>query len=152
MTSMSTPNFVIITGPIRSGKTTRLLDIINKSDEVQGIFCPDIDGKKHIQFLPARTIYPLETVDMTTDRITVGKFTFDAHVLTAASDHLYHLSLVENTTVVIDEIGKLELRDEGLEPGLSHLIKRIKNCNFKIKVYIIVRDYLLDEVKQKYKI
>jgi len=53
--------------------------------------------------------------------------------------------LQENTIVIIDEIGFLELNDRGWAEALNALISNSEN-----KIIITVRDRYVDEVKNKF--
>ena len=69
-----------------------------------------------------------------------------------ANDYLISIaSEVESSYLIIDEIGKLELRNEGLHRSAEALISRFKRDNAQ-HVIVVVRDYLLDAVWKHYTI
>lgn len=140
----------ILTGPIRSGKTTYLSQLIENKTNVYGVLCPDVDDRRHVKFLPSKETYKLEVDETFENKITIGKFHFDAELLTKVSDYLAEIDPTRSSLIVVDEVGKLEMKDQGFEPGLSHLIKKIKETNSDSQLILVVRDYLVDEVVEKY--
>ena len=62
-------------------------------------------------------------------------------------------SLNKDKILIIDEIGKLELKGEGYHVAFQKLLSSFdNNLNKNKKILLIVRDYLMDEVKNKYQI
>ncbi|MBK9151541.1 MAG: hypothetical protein IPM26_11285 [Saprospiraceae bacterium] len=49
--------------------------------------------------------------------------------------------------IVVDEVGKLEMRDEGFHPLVLELLNVLKPEQM---LFLVVRDYLLEEVIEKY--
>ena len=64
------------------------------------------------------------------------------------SRYLLNIQSKENTVIIIDEIGKLELKEKGLYESLMHHLQVVRTNNFKL--LLVVRDSLLDEVKLKF--
>lgn len=141
---------ILFTGPIHTGKTSKLEIFLTDKVNVAGLLCPDIDGWRHIRFLSNNVQKPLQVIEDYEEKITIGKYHFDAKIMMEASDYLSKLAVAANDYIIIDEIGKLELIDKGFEPGLSKLITNFKEAKKKPLLILVVRDYLLDEVIQKY--
>lgn len=139
----------LLSGPIHSGKTSALLKFSKLHSDIGGFICPDINGKRHLLNINTHQIHPFQIDNPLTEQdICIGKYIFSnttfqiAHtILTTAADHQY-------TYFVIDEIGKLELNNNGLEPALSKALSQLRNTC----IIIVVRDYLLDDVIAHYRL
>lgn len=147
---MSKHNIIILTGPIHSGKTSALSTYIKKFDHVEGVLCPDIENNRHVHFLNSSILKKIQVDDNFDNKITIGKFHFDADVMKEISSYLGSINIETADLIVVDEIGKLELKDEGFEPGLSTLIKNFKTSTSNTRLLVVVRDYLVEEVMNKY--
>ena len=94
----------------------------------------------------------LETESESEDVIRIGHFKFLKSAFKEANDYLISIaSEAENKYLIIDEIGKLELRNEGLHRSAEALISRFKKDNAH-HVIVVVRDYLLEDVLKHYAI
>ncbi|WP_452229736.1 nucleoside-triphosphatase [Lacinutrix sp. MEBiC02404] len=143
----------ILTGAIRSGKTSALLDWSKTRNDVDGLLCPDNeDGKRYFLKVKSKKEFELETESESEDVIRIGHFKFLKPAFKEANDYLISIaSEAENKYLIIDEIGKLELRNEGLHRSAEALISRFKKDNAH-HVIVVVRDYLLDAVLKHYAI
>jgi nucleoside-triphosphatase len=143
-------NLYIFSNPIKSGKTT-LLQTVFSNKNACGILMPDINGCRFVQDIGTQQKLRIQKITQTkaTD-IIIGNYVFDAAIFTIANDWIGQLHLCPQQNIVIDEIGKLELNNLGLEPSFSIFLNKIKNTNKN--VILVVRDYLLDEVMQHYKL
>ena len=80
--------------------------------------------------------------------ISIGKFSFRSDIFAKAKRMISQASDISSSFFIIDEIGKLELRGQGLEPELKIMLhERTSNINTLI---VVVRDYLLDDVIKRY--
>lgn len=147
---MSNHKIIILTGPIHSGKTSALTAYIKKFEQVEGVLCPDIENTRHVHFLNTSIQKKIQIDENFEKKITIGKYHFDADVMTEISSYLESINIETADLIVVDEIGKLELKDEGFEPGLSALIKNFKTSTSNTKLLVVVRDYLVEEVMDKY--
>jgi molybdenum cofactor guanylyltransferase len=85
--------------------------------------------------------------------IKIGRFVFDPKGFAKAQGFLLENIKTEYDWIIIDEIGRLEMdRHEGLEPAVSIVINHVKTTSTQTKLLLVVRDYLLDEVKKHYDI
>ncbi|WP_452232428.1 nucleoside-triphosphatase [Lacinutrix sp. MEBiC02595] len=143
----------ILTGAIRSGKTSALLDWSKTRNDVDGLLCPDNeDGKRYFLKVKSKKEFELETESESEDVIRIGHFKFLKSAFKESNDYLISIaSEAENKYLIIDEIGKLELRNEGLHRSAEALISRFKRDNSQ-HVILVVRDYLLDAVLKHYAI
>ncbi|PKG49975.1 nucleoside-triphosphatase [Olleya sp. 1-3] len=141
----------ILTGAIRSGKTTALLHWFKNRNDVDGVLCPDdANGKRYFLKLKNKTIFKLEAEAETEAIVAIGNFKFLRSAFNEANDYLIlEASKTEPKYLIIDEIGKLELKNEGLHVSTKALISQFKS-NDNTHLILVVRDYLLDAVLEHY--
>lgn len=141
----------ILTGAIRSGKTTALLHWSKSRNDVDGLLCPDdANGKRYFLKLKNNTIFKLEAEAETEAIVTIGNFKFLRSAFNEANDYLIlEASKTEPKYLIIDEIGKLELKNEGLHVSTKALISQFRSKN-NTHLILVVRDYLLDAVLEHY--
>jgi len=141
----------ILTGVIRSGKTTALLHWSKSRNDVDGLLCPDdANGKRYFLKLKNKTIFKLEAEAETEAIVTIGNFKFLRSAFNEANHYLIlEASKTERQYLIIDEIGKLELKNEGLHVSTKALISQFKS-NDNTHLILVVRDYLLDAVLEYY--
>ena len=141
----------ILTGAIRSGKTTALLHWSKSRNDVDGLLCPDdANGKRYFLKLKNKTIFKLEAEAETEAIVTIGNFKFLRSAFNEANDYLIlEASKTERQYLIIDEIGKLELKNEGLNVSTKALISQFRSKN-NTHLILVVRDYLLDAVMEHY--
>jgi len=139
----------LLTGDIRSGKTTRLQEwTANKNAD--GILAPVIDGKRHLRRIKSGEAKLLEHTGSDTDvKLTkIGNYNFLSSVFEWGREELYKVFLQKPKWLIIDEIGPLELRGEGLEPEVSRMLN--DDANDETNVVLVVRKPLLETVIEHY--
>ncbi|MEZ4803620.1 MAG: nucleoside-triphosphatase [Gelidibacter sp.] len=143
----------ILTGDIRIGKTTALLQWCKTKTNVDGLLCPDDEFEKRYFFkIKSKKPFPLEVSDDSSDVITIGKFKFLKEGFKTANDYLISLAKEKASKyVIIDELGKLELKNEGLHSSAQKLIQGFQS-NLICHLILVVRSSLLEEILQHYKI
>lgn len=144
----------IVTGPIRSGKSTTLYTWCVNQDMVDGVLCLDNSiGKRYFLNIQSKEEYILETdANAQDEMISVGKF----HLLQAAFDsaNLYVKKICNKAAykyLIIDELGKLELKNNGLHEAAESVILRHETDVIK-HIILVVRDSLLTEIISHYNI
>ena len=141
-------NIFILSAPIQSGKTSALLNFIENKKNIFGFLCPDINGVRNWLNIASQQYYPFQKMEnFLHSDIKIGKFVFDGYVFKKAQELLQKIPS-NFDFYIIDEIGKLELKNEGFEPFLAPALEQLKN--HKGKVILVVRDYLLADVISKY--
>lgn len=139
---------ILFSGPIHSGKTTRLENFIADKN-CDGIVAPINEGKRYIQRIKTNEIRLLETESE--DAIVIGKYKFSKETMEWAKQQIEE-SLQNNIDyLVIDEVGKLEMVDQGYEPMVSFVVDKFKKKN-SFDLILVVRESLVDEVISKYDI
>lgn len=146
-------NIVILTGTIRSGKTTFLMNLLKSQNDCGGFLTPDINDKRHFFRLDNKECLPFE-LEAATDENEVeliGPYRFDKKIFELGNKLISNTHNIHEQLFVIDEVGKLELKGEGFDSGLKKLFS-LHQQNREKKIILIVRDYLVDEVIKRYNI
>jgi len=137
---------ILFSGPIHSGKTTRLQKFI-EGKNCDGILAPIIEGKRNIKRIKTGEIKPLETESE--DSIVIGKYKFSKEAFEWAKQQIKESLHIEVDYIVIDEVGKLEMIDQGYEPMVSITVDKFKKEN-SFDLILVVRESLVEEVIKKY--
>ena len=137
----------ILTGAIRTGKTTALLDWSKNRGDVDGLLCPDNeDGKRYFLKVKSKEEFEFEVEAETEEIIQIGSFKFLKSAFKKANDYLISIaSEARSQYIIMDEIGKLELKNEGLHLSAEKLISKYM-LNEKQHLILVVRDYLVEDI------
>jgi nucleoside-triphosphatase len=142
---------IIYSAPIHSGKTSRLKSWLKSKNKLFGFLTPDEDGLRKILNLATQELVPWQVEEKNNEAtIEVGKYLFLASGFEIAQQILKDFNPQKEGLFVIDEIGKLELKGQGLEPALSDCIANFIQRPDESTMIVIVRDYLLEEVMHRY--
>jgi nucleoside-triphosphatase THEP1 len=147
----------ILTGDIRTGKTSALLDWVKNQTDKDGIVCPDgNDGMRYFLKIKSRQKLKLEVQPdstMPSDNILeIGPFQFLKSAFDEANNYLLQANEIRDFKyLIIDEIGKLELKNKGLYNAAKVLIPAFV-LNEYSHLLLVIRKSLLDEVLMHYKI
>ena len=138
----------LLTGPIRSYKTTTLLQWSSHRDDVGGILTPDVDGLRHLYNIRERRFIAWEKTTQPDDRdLVIGRFVFDHDAFVTAigwlEDHLEDASM---RTIILDEIGPLELQGKGWDAWLLRSMDRLRPK----EVIFVVRQNIVEKVVERY--
>ena len=148
---MNNAKIIIISQPIRSGKTTALMNRINLITDTDGILSPDVNGVRKILLIGKKNLIHFETLKPE-DTTVIGRFNFLNKAFDISNDYLINIQPKENSEIIIDEIGKLELIEKGFFKSLTHHLQLIRQPNSNHRLVLIVRDTLLKEVMSKFNI
>ena len=141
----------IVTGNIKAGKTTFVEKWIKSKTNVAGIIQPVINGERFIKNISSNNYKKLTTDVINSTTIKIGKYLFDNETFNWAKDQLNEGVKTKPEWLIIDEFGILELDGKGLEPEFTNILNRIKNQDHT-KLLVVVREYLLDQFWDKYKL
>ena len=148
-------NITIVTAPVHFGKTSILMNWIKTKDKVGGILTPDIDGLRKILRIRDGKIFSFQLANEVRhpkeDRVDVGKFSFSREAFEIAKIIIEEDFNNKHAYVLIDELGKLEMSDKGLEPTISNLILKAQKQK-ETQLIIVIRDYLLEDAIVKFKL
>jgi len=141
----------ILSGAVHSGKTTRLSVWISGKNEINGILQPVINGRRHLQEISSGQSKLLEVSpdSKETDIISIGNYKFSNAVLSWARARLLSAFYKSPDWLIIDEFGKLEINDRGLEPAIGRIMNDLTDYQ-NINLVFVIRDYLVSEFLRKY--
>ena len=145
---------VLISGGIEKGKTSLVKEIIQELKQnnisVGGLFSPRI--------MEGETTVGYDVVDIMTNEQTgflriandknscnIGRFTILTKGLEAGLHALNVVNNSNNQFIIIDEVGNLELENQGWAPKIEELLK-----NSESHLLITVRDNLAERIIQKW--
>ena len=145
----------ILTGPVQSGKTTRLIAWVKYHRHSAGILSPVINKKRYIYSILKDNYRILESIKddpaVGEDTIKIGKYSFLQSTFLWAREELRIAIEKKPLYMVIDEIGPLELSGQGLEPMVSHLLQNYQRSE-NHRLILVVRDHLLEAVVSHYQL
>jgi nucleoside-triphosphatase len=145
----------ILTGDIRTGKTSALLDWCKNRNDVDGVLCPDDDkGKRYFLNIKSKETYALAAhTDTKEDNIiSIGPFQFLKSSFENANQYLIHVNEKRDCLyLVVDELGKLELKNIGLDDSAKSIIIQHEKDKSR-HLILVVRESLLNEIIEHYNI
>ena len=157
MSNTEPSKIYLVTGPVQTGKTTRLRAWCDGRPDVDGILAPVVDGRRHLLHIRSGAIRNLEDVSGGAAKVTVRRYTFNADVfawarnclLGAASDPGQGIN-AQPRWIIVDEVGPLELSGGGLEPAVSALLGLVLNNPLQVggnllRVVLVIREHLVDD-------
>lgn len=150
--------FFIFTAPVKAGKTTSLMEWAKEKPELGGFLAPDIEALRYLFTLGDRQMHDFQLGDdelhetPAEDIVNIHKFNFSASAFAKARRILLEDLYKGYEWIIIDEVGKLELKGEGLEPAVSQAVAEIKSGRAKVKLMMVVRDELVARVMERYRL
>lgn len=133
----------IVSGPVHSGKTTGLIKWAQNRKDVSGILTPVINGKRFFMNAATNDSFPMEKDIQELSGFEVGKYVFSVAAFIRAKEILQNAAHQKQGWIVIDEVGPLELKGKGFHNSIREILMQ-RNTN--LKVILVVREFLLDEV------
>ncbi|OSZ78837.1 hypothetical protein CAP35_11475 [Chitinophagaceae bacterium IBVUCB1] len=153
---MENNNIYILSQPIHSGKTTLLMNWLQRTPNTAGILTPDVDKWRMLYDVAARTYHPLQVraSHPVNDLVMIGKYRFSKTGFHLAQQLLLKGAESNAEWVIADEVGLLEIKQQtGLEPAISKIISLYNTRQVQHnKLLLVIRDYLLDDARLHYKI
>ncbi|MBC2844385.1 nucleoside-triphosphatase [Winogradskyella flava] len=151
----------ILTGDIRTGKTTALLNWVNTSamrsgtgrKDVDGLLCPDGEnGKRYFLKIKSQKEIELEVALESEKVISVGPFYFLESAFETANNYLIETAREKDFQyMIIDELGKLELKNKGLHDAAKTSIAQFM-FNENKHLILVVRESLFEDIINHYTI
>lgn len=169
------PPALLVRGPVHSGKTTRLGHWAARQSAasgipVWGVLAPIREGERQFQLL-GQTNQEIHSMTATggEEVISIGPHRFSSNAFATAREHLLKAVAPHSTNgdvgrivrgsraggpmwVIVDEVGPLELRQDGLEPAVSRLVQSALDRASLIRLVLVVRDSLVDQVLDRYRL
>lgn len=134
----------ILSAPIQSGKTTRLLEWIRSRKNVAGILTPVRDGKRYFLDISTGEEFPMEAAGDETEIISIGKFKFSKNNFSRAIQVLKR-DIGKQGWLIVDEVGPIELKGEGFAEILTEMIAERSG-----NILLVVREGLLQNVVKQF--
>lgn len=145
---MMKPEVFILSGPIQSGKTTRLIKWCEGRNDVTGILTPEVDGKRFFFDIETKNLFLMEAREDEGNILSIGKYKFSKSAFERASQILLNAINKNSGWIIIDEVGPLELKGE----GFSEVIKKLFLIPSELNIILVVRENLFDTVLQYFNI
>ena len=144
-------NILILTGPVRNGKTTMLWNKFANGERVGGFLTPDDEnGIRRFYDLATKTFLPFELpLGSNLPAVEVGRFRFSKSTFERGREILSRT--IDCDLFIVDEAGRLEVeKSSGWEPALTHLIEDYKRGRRQGKLLLVVRDSLVKKAVEKW--
>ncbi|PHN02297.1 hypothetical protein [Flavilitoribacter nigricans] len=151
-------DFFIFTAPVKAGKTTSLMNWAKDKPGLGGFLAPDIDDVRHLYTLGDRRLHQFQLQDELVTEcapeeiVNIHRFNFSAEAFAMARRTLLEDLQRGYEWIIVDEVGKLELRGEGLEPAIREAVEMVKSGRARGKLLMVVRDELVAKVMQHYRL
>lgn len=146
------PEIFILTGPVHTGKSTALQKWtehqLAAGKLVRGLLNPEIEGSKVFIDAASGHTFAMEAQPGEIS-IDVGKYRFSATAFERARQIITREGSLPADFFTLDEIGKLELGDRGLEPAVSAFLTAM-DAGLCARVILVIRDFLVDEAIRRY--
>lgn len=130
----------ILTAPIRSGKTTSLINWSANKGDVSGILTPVVNNKRVFMNAYTKEQFPMEATDGEVETLDVGKFVFSKTSFDKAVQ-VIHNAMQKEGWLIIDEIGPMELRGKGFYGIVKKAVMERKE-----NIILVVREGLVKQV------
>jgi nucleoside-triphosphatase THEP1 len=144
-----TGNIYILTGEIHSGKTTAILKWLEGRTDVFGIASPDVDGTRYFIDVQTKERFKMIAEDDELDTLKIGRYTFSAKAFEKATAILHQALSNASGWIVLDEIGPLELKQEGF---YNSVVEILSFQNTSLNKLFVVRKNLVDQVIDTFKV
>ena len=131
----------ILSAPKGSGKTSSLMEWVRDRSDVYGILSPVVNGKRMFLNISSNEEFDMESANEEEGQLKVGKYIFSQEAFDRAIEIIKYGSL-QNGWLIIDEVGPLELRGEGLSEVVLESLKRNGNT------ILVTRESLEEQVKK----
>ena len=139
----------IFSQPIHNGKTTALMQWCKKNTNCAGILMPDVDGSRKMYSIFDAAFFEASCQpSMSTNEkvISIGPYSFYKEAFARANEIIIAALNSSVEWLVIDEVGKLELKRTWFYPAVKKAMEAVKANSFKGNLLLVVRDSLLTAV------
>ena len=139
----------LLTGPIRSGKTTRLRAWARTRIDVRGFLTPQSGGaRRTLLDVATGTTHAFEvsaeerTRHAARELVAVGRFVFYRAAFEWGRAQIQAYLADPHGTFLLDEYGKLETRGAGFQPEADRLLRAATAPDFPGRVVVVMREGL----------
>jgi len=143
-------NILLLVGPIQTGKSSALQRLFSHREDVRGFITPDGENGREVHILPrgSEPIIPMQAENPSGKTLSIGRYHFYTSAFEAMKSELKQLQRNPAKWNVVDELGKLELKGEGLSPEIDKLIFTWKSRSIDDKLILVIRDELIKKASQ----
>ncbi len=141
----------IFSGPVHSGKTSRLLLWIYHRSDVGGILAPMFNKKRYLLNIPTKTARLLEADEKESQVVTVGSHRFSQRTFEWGREMLLQALSGNYRWLVADEIGFLELQANGLDAAVQTILQNGRTVKDRHLV-LVVRENLRQAAMERYRL
>jgi nucleoside-triphosphatase THEP1 len=138
----------ILTGPVRTGKTTSLMSWVTGRADAAGILTPAVNGQRFFMNVRTKQQFAMEATRDETETLVVGRFVFSRNNFDIAVQVIRD-DMNMPGWLIIDEIGPMELRGDGFCEVLKEVLA---GGNSGQKVLLVVREGMAEKVKEYFQI
>ena len=146
---MNDNKIFILSGPIQSGKSTRLMEWAMKEKNVKGIITPIVGNNRMFYNIDKKQFFAMESAAKEIDTLKIGKYFFSQYAFRKAEKIIEDGALNNEGWLVIDEIGPLELKGEGFNTVLKKILP-IENKKFNL--LLVIRESILEDILKYFEI
>lgn len=132
---------ILLTGATHSGKTGALSATVRQPG-VAGLLAPDVHYGRILEDLKSGEFERFQIHDDSEPFVEIGPYHFRTAAFDWANGRLAAAVRSSAKVIVIDEIGPLEMRGEGLRKGLDAVLKRDQGT-----AILVVRERLVGQVE-----
>ncbi len=141
-------NVIILTGSKRSGKSTAVENWIKrKAGGVVGILSPKINEKRYFKSISTGEEWAMEASE-NEESLNIGKYNFSKSAFDKASELLLNAAKDKTAELlVIDEIGPLELKNEGFFTTLKSILAMEDGIE---SILLVIREGIVNDIRQHF--
>lgn len=133
----------LLTGPIRTGKTTSLLHAARNDASIGGIASPVEDGARWFRDLRSSAGRPMGPLPGEEADERIGPYAFASDAFAWAAERLVEAAHDPSLRlVVIDELGPLELKGGGFAPHWPRVAEALRDK----QLLVVIREGRVEEV------
>lgn len=136
----------IFSKPAHAGKTTALQNFCTGKENIAGILMPDIDGQRKMKNIETGGIFDAEVLSIkpAAERIvSIGRYSFYKTAFEKANGIIKQAVQKGAAVIIVDEVGKLEMRKEGFYDSLQYILAHALP---QTKIILVVRDSFVEDV------
>ncbi len=151
---MKQSQIYFLSGPVQSGKSTRLSHWVSDKKNVDGILAPVIGGQRHLWHIASgeTKCVQLPAGEWSDEEAwQIGSYFFSIPVFLWAQKVLLKSSRQKPDWLIIDEAGFLELDGKGLEPALTEILN-LNPAGAPANIVLVVRERLVKRIAAHFKL
>lgn len=142
-------SIVLFSRPVHTGKTTELQAWLHQNPEVHGLLMPDGEGGRYFELWPEKERFPaFFRPESEFEKLEIGRFSFSSSSFRKANTFLHRKAIEKPAIMVVDELGKLELKNLGLATGIRALVQAYRSAPEML--ILVVRTSLVEEALEKF--